>query len=110
MARSLGQPPACLIHGGACPEYEAAITAHPDAGTLADFVAANATRAILSREARAQAFMKHDRWGKPWKVLFAAIVAENITAGGTNPARIPPPIAAALARARDFATGAAVKP
>jgi putative ATP-dependent endonuclease of OLD family len=100
---------AALVQGGACPEYEAAITAHPDAGTLADFVAADATRATLSQEARVQAFMKHERWGRPWKVLFAAIVAESITAGGTNPARIPAPIVAALHRARDFATGAPVK-
>jgi putative ATP-dependent endonuclease of OLD family len=98
-----------LIYGGARAEYEAAIAAHPEARTLAAFVAADPGRGGLPREAQVHEYMKHDRWGKPWKVLFAAIVAESITAGGTNPARIPAPIVAALNRARDFATGAAVK-
>lgn len=98
-----------LIYGGACAEYEAAIAAHPAAGTLAAFVAADASRAALSREARVHEFMKHKHWGRPWKVLFAAIVAEEITAGGNNPARISQPIVDALSRVRDFATGVAVK-
>ncbi len=98
-----------LIFGGCCAEYEAAIEAHPDAGTLADFVNADATRAAMSREQQVHEFMRHPRWGKRWKVVFAEHVSDAITAGGTNPARIPAPIAAALTRVRDFATGAVTK-
>ncbi len=98
-----------LIYGGARAEYEAAIAANPEAGTLAAFVAGDASRAGLPREKQVHDFMMHQRWGKRWKVVFAAHVADAITAGGTIPARIPAPVVAALNRVRDFATGAAVK-
>lgn len=100
---------AALIYGGARAEYEAAIAAHPEAGTLADFVAADASRTGMSREKQVHEFMRHPRWGKRWKVVFAAHVADAITNGGTDAARIPAPIIAALRRVRDFATRAAVK-
>ncbi len=98
-----------IIYGGGCAEYEDAIAAHPEARTLADFVAADPNRAALSREAKVHEYMKHDRWGKPWKVLFASIVAQKLTVGGTDPSRIPAPIVAALKRVGDFAVGVAKK-
>lgn len=98
-----------LIFGGCCAEYEAAIAAHPEAGALAAFVAADATRTGMPREKQAHEFMRHRRWGKRWKVVFATHVADAITAGGTNAARIPAPIVAALTKVRDFAIGAATK-
>jgi hypothetical protein len=98
-----------LIFGGSRAEYEAAIAAHPEARTLAAFVAADANRAAMSPEQQVHEFMKHPRWGKRWKVVFAAHVADAITNHGADPSRLPPPIVAALNRVRDFATRAAVK-
>lgn len=99
---------AALIFGGARTEYEAAINDHLGAGALTRFVATDPTRALLTAEERVHQFMKKGR-GDKWKTLFAGIVADQITAGGTNPARIPPLIVTALNRVRDFAMGAAVK-
>ena len=100
---------AAMIGGGARAEYEAAIDENIGRGDLAKFVAAEVSRKAMSPEERVRQFMKSDRWGRKWKVLFAGIVADRITAGGTDSTRIPPRIIAALNRARDFATGAAVK-
>jgi hypothetical protein len=98
-----------LIYGGARADYETAISAHPEVGTLSAFVAGNASRATWSRERQVHEFMKHQSWGRKWKVVFAAHVADVITKGGQDASRIPTPIVAALRRVRDFATGAAVK-
>ena len=98
-----------LIYGGCRAEYEAALAAHPDAGTLAAFVAADPNRAAMSPEQQVHEFMKHPRWGKRWKVVFAAHVADAITNHGADPTRIPAPIVAALTRVRNFATRAATK-
>jgi hypothetical protein len=98
-----------LIYGGAYAEYEAAIDENIGKGELAKFVEADPGRKAMPREERVWQFMKSRRWGRKWKVLFAGIVAERITAGGTDSSRIPPLIAAALNRARDFASGAAIK-
>ncbi len=99
---------AALIFGGARSEYEAAIDTHIGSGALARFVAAEPSRSALTPEECVYQFMKNGR-GRKWKTLIAGIVAEAITADGTDSSRIPAPIVAALNRVRDFATGAAVK-
>ena len=97
-----------LIRSSAAAEYEQAIVDYIGPSALRDFVAANSVLAAASIEDQLVAFMK-TRGGRKWKVLFAEVVAEEITARGTNPGRLPALIPTILQRVADFATAAAVK-
>ena len=98
-----------LIHGGAAAEYEAAIIEHIGPNALGNFVN-SMNMSANTLEDQLTAFMKSDRGtgGKKWKVLFAGIVAEKITAGG-DMTRIPPAIVDALQSAEQYATGTIAK-
>ena len=99
-----------LIRGGAATEYEAAIDEHIGFGSVDDFLR-NTGVTGNTREDHLTAFMKSDArtGGKKWKVLLAGIVANQVTLGGIDPARIPPAIVDALQMARDYATGIGTK-
>lgn len=99
-----------LIRGGAASEYESAIDAHMGSSAVDDFLR-NTGVTASTREDQLVTFMKSDARtsGKKWKVLFAGIVADQITLGGTDPARIPSTIADALKLAEQYATGTAMK-
>jgi putative ATP-dependent endonuclease of OLD family len=99
-----------LIRGGAAAEYETAIVDHIGPNALSGF-AARSGIAGNPLEDQLVAFMKSDARtaGKRWKVLFAGIVADKMTGGGTNPARIPATISDALNLAMHYSTGTAVK-
>jgi hypothetical protein len=100
---------AVLIWGGALAEYEAAIGLLVGADAVQKFIAANPAFGGQPKPQQVCEFMKAARWGRKWKPIIAETVAESITAGGTDASRIPAMATAALSRARDFATGAAVK-
>ena len=99
-----------LIRGGAATEYEAAIDQHIGVGAVDDFLT-NTGITGSTRQDELVAFMKSDArtGGKKWKVLFAGIVADQITCSGTDPSRIPPTIAGALKLAGQYATETANK-
>ena len=99
-----------LIRGGAATEYEAAIDEHIGTGAVDDFLTNTGTTGS-TREDELVAFMKSDArtGGKKWKVLFAGIVADQITGTGTDPSRIPSTIADALRLAEQYATETAKK-
>ena len=97
-----------LIDGGATNEYRDAIATYISATALADFIHARNLGAASLADQLCQ-FMRAREWGRKYKALFAGIVADAITVGGTTPTRIPQIYRAALVRARDFASGAAVK-
>ena len=96
-----------LIRGGAAAEYESAIA------TLIGPSALRTSSASLGvagdpLEDRLVAFMKGNT-GRKWKVLFAGIVAEQITQDGSDPSRIPSTIVDALQLAKNYAVGSATK-
>ncbi len=99
-----------LIYGGAASEYQQCIENHIDANALHDFVSREQITANTLEE-QLCAFMKSDSrsGGRNWKVLFADIVADQITKGGTDDSRIPSTIVDALELAHNYATGSAVK-
>ena len=99
-----------LIRGDSAAEYEAAIKEHIGPSAIDDFLT-NTGVTGTSREDQLVAFMKSDArtGGKKWKVLFAGIVADQITRGGTDPARIPPAIKDALELAEQYATATSTK-
>ena len=96
--------------GGAAAEYQGAIDEHIGPDAVVEFLRNTGTPPGTPEE-NLVAFLKSDvrSGGKKWKVLFAGIVSEQITVGGTNPARIPATIADALTLAERYATGAATK-
>ena len=99
-----------LIHDGAASEYEQCIYNHVGPTALQNFVVReNWTGKTL--EEQVVAYMKSDSrtGGKKWKVLFADIVADQITDEGSDGSRIPGVIADALKLANEFATGVATK-
>jgi putative ATP-dependent endonuclease of OLD family len=99
-----------LIYGGAALEYEQCIVNHVAPTALHDFVAReNMTGHTL--EEQVAAYMRSDSrtGGKKWKVLFADIVADQITDQGSDGSRIPGAIADALKLANGFAQGVATK-
>ena len=96
-----------LIWGGAAAEYEAAIANHIGSNTLQHSMTSMGMTGNTIEEQLA-AFMKGNT-GKKWKVLFAGIVADQITQGGNNSTRIPPIITDALQLAEQYATGTATK-
>lgn len=99
-----------LIRGGAAHEYQSAISNHIGPTALADFLR-HGSSALATIEDQLVAFMKADSrsGGRQWKVLFAGIVAEQLTLGGTDVTRIPPTIASALQWASRYADGTATK-
>ena len=96
-----------LIRGGATAEYETAIANHIGPNTLRNS-SMYAGIAGDHPEDQLVAFM-NGKAGKKWKVLFAGIVAEQITQGGVDPRRIPTTIVDALQLAKSYATGSATK-
>ena len=96
-----------LIHGGASTEYETAITNHIGPNALRNFSMSAGMQGDPLEE-QLVAFM-NGKTGKKWKVLFAGIVAEQITRDGIDPSRIPPTIVDALQLAKSYATGIATK-
>ena len=96
-----------LIRGGAAAEYETAIANYIGPNALQNSSAA-VGKAGDPLEDQLVAFMKGKRGGK-WKVLFAGIVAQQITQNGTDSSRIPTTIADALQMAKNYATGSATK-
>ena len=98
---------AALIRGGASTEYESAIANHIGPNTLRNSsISLDTAGAPL--EDRLIAFMKGNT-GRKWKVLFAGIVAEQITQDGSDPSRIPSTIVDALQLAKNYAIGGATK-
>ena len=98
---------AALIRGGASTEYESAIANHIGPNTLGNSsISLGTVGAPL--EDRLIAFMKGNT-GRKWKVLFAGIVAEQITQDGSDPSRIPSTIVDALQLAKNYAIGSATK-
>ena len=99
-----------LIRGGAAPEYQAAIVSHIGINALLNFVNSE-NLSSLTVEDQLVEFMssKSRRGGKKWKVLFADVVADQITQGGTDPARIPQDIADALQLVEQYSAGTATK-
>ena len=96
-----------LIRGGAGAAYEAAIANHIGPNSLHHFT--NSTgRAGEPIEDQLVAFMGGNT-GRKWKVLFAGIVADQITQGGVDPTLIPPVIIEALQLTKDYATGTKAK-
>ena len=96
-----------LIRGGATTEYEAAIANHVGPNALRNSSMSSGMQGDPLEE-QLIAFMKGNT-GKKWKVLFAGIVAEQITRDGTDASRIPPTIVDALQLAKNYATGIATK-
>ena len=96
-----------LIRGGASAEYEAAIANHVGPSSLGNVINSMGMTGETVEE-QLVAFMRGTT-GRKWKVLFAGIVAEQITQGGVDPTRIPPTIADALQLAKEYATGTATK-
>ncbi len=96
-----------LIRGGATVEYETAIANHIGPNTLSNFCTSTGM-AGASLEDQLVAFMKGNT-GRKWKVLFAGIVAEQITQGGDDASRIPATIVDALQLAKSYATGTSTK-
>ena len=96
-----------LIRGGATAEYETAIANHIGPNTLRNS-SMSAGMAGDPIEDQLVAFMKGGT-GRKWKVLFAGIVAEQITQGGVDPCRLPTTIVDALQLAKSYATGRATK-
>ncbi len=96
-----------LIRGGATAEYETAIASHIGPNALRN---SPATAGIAgdSLEDQLIAFMKGNA-GRKWKVLFAGIVARQITQGGADFSRIPTTIVDALQLAKSYAIGNATK-
>lgn len=93
-----------LIRGGAAAEYEEAIDEHIGLGAIDDFLDNTGTSGN-TREDELVVFMESDArtGGKKWKVLLAGVVADQITARGTDPTRIPAAIADALDLAERYA-------
>ena len=90
-----------LIRGGAGTAYEAAIANHIGPNSLHHFT--NTTgMGGEPIEDQLVAFMKGNT-GRKWKVLFAGIVARQITQDGVDPTLIPPVIIEALQLAKDYA-------
>ena len=96
-----------LIRGGATSEYETAIVNHIGPNTLQNS-SAGVGMAGDPLEDQLVAFMK-SKTGSKWKVLFAGIVAGQITRGGTDFSRIPTTIVDALQLAKSYAMGSATK-
>ena len=96
-----------LIHGGAAGEYEEAIANHIGRNALQHFIGPTSMTGNTLEE-QLVAFMKGNV-GRKWKVLFAGIVADEITNGGGDPTRIPPAIVDALQLAKRYATGTMTK-
>ena len=99
-----------LIRSGCAAEYQMAIDEHVGPDAVTEFLA-NTGTATRTLEDNLVAFLKSDArtGGKKWKVLLAGIVAEQITTGGTNSSRIPPPVVDALRLAEAYAKGATLK-
>ena len=99
-----------LIRGGAAPEYSAAIVNHVGSTGLQDFLR-NTANTSNTVEDQLVDFMKSGAGtgGKKWKVLFAGIVADDITMGGTDATRIPATIVDALQLIQQYADGTAGK-
>ena len=96
-----------LIRGGAIVEYETAIANHIGPNTLRNFSMSGGMASDPLQD-QLVAFMKGST-GRKWKVLFAGIVAEQITQGSIDPSRIPTTIVDALQLAKSYATGIATK-
>ena len=96
-----------LIRGGAAAAYESAIASHVGTNALSRFSYREGMTGD-PLEDKLVAFMRR-KIGSKWKVLFAGIVADEITQGGTNATLIPSTITDALQLSRDYATGVKVK-
>ena len=99
-----------LIRGGAAAEYQAAIVAHIGPNALRNFTnSQNMSSNTIEDQLVEFMSSKLRNGGSKWKVLFADVVADQITRGGADSARIPLDIVDALQLAEQYSTGTATK-